>query len=432
MLKVIDNEVDKEATLSYTPATDATDPYQGGELTGYAKVPLQGDVFNRHVVDIPGIADNVAEHIQNYEKGNYGSRVNFAFPKGVDARSMYQTVDWEKSNSALKSDFFVKVLNIPTPFHLTWGMTWDQSSVRFDSATPNEFSIMLRGIDKSKVSSTEWNKYDPLATEACLTAAGLVPGGGILADMQGWAEGSLTFDLSKYTGNTDDLSKDKILTKDRLLPTEDRTLEVNISALDRDSLTAGTEGTGDISKALVIPGHEHDNTQTTSSVDTWSDYLSVWDNEGVYNTNTMEEPEIPGIGSTALPGESIVNRDLVTNSGDDFNNFALDRFNRVINYFTKEDVTKGHVGDVGHVTISHLPTKVPVGQKTPVTYSGTVTYYDGTTRQLMQNVLNVTNSQEDTHDYSLTAHCRDAIPLLLQIIDHLRNGTNRFRINIME
>ncbi|PQC78610.1 hypothetical protein CUM69_12940 [Enterococcus faecium] len=403
MLKVIDNEVDKEATLSYTPATDATDPYQGGELTGYAKVPLQGDVFNRHVVDIPGIADNVAEHIQNYEKGNYGSRVNFAFPKGVDARSMYQTVDWEKSNSALKSDFFVKVLNIPTPFHLTWGMTWDQSSVRFDSATPNEFSIMLRGIDKSKVSSTEWNKYDPLATEACLTAAGLVPGGGILADMQGWAEGSLTFDLSKYTGNTDDLSKDKILTKDRLLPTEDRTLEVNISALDRDSLTAGTEGTGDISKALVIPGHEHDNTQTTSSVDTWSDYLSVWDNEGVYNTNTMEEPEIPGIG-TALPGESIVNRDLVTNSGDDFNNFALDRFNRVINYFTKEDVTKGHVGDVDHVTISHLPTKVPVGQKTPVTYSGTVTYYDGTTRQLMQNVLNVTNSQEDTHDYSLTVN----------------------------
>ncbi|PEH49523.1 immunoglobulin-like domain-containing protein [Enterococcus faecium] len=401
MLKVTGKESDKEATLSYTPATDATDPYQGGKLTGYAKVPLQGDVFNRYAVDIPGVTDNVAEHIQNYEKGNYGSRLNIAFPKGVDARAMYQTIDWEKSNSTLKSDFFVKVLNIPTPFHLTWGMTWDQSSVRFDSSTPNEFSIMLRGIDKSKVSSTEWNKYDPIATTACLTAAGLVPGGGILANMEGWAEGSLTFDLSKYTGNTDDLSKDKILTKDRLTPTEDRTLEINISALDRDSLSAGTEGAGDISKALVITGHEHDNTQTTSSVDTWSDYLSVWDNEEVYNSNTMEEPEITGTNG-ALPGQSIVNRDLVTNSGDNFNDFALNRFNRVINYFTKQDVTKGNVGDVDHVDISHLPTKVPIGEKTPVTYSGEVTYYDGTTRQLMKNILNVTNSKEA--DYALTAN----------------------------
>jgi hypothetical protein len=389
-LKVTNKTSEKKATLNYSPAPDATDPYQGGELVGHARVPLEGDIVQLDNTD------NYGNHVRDFENGNYGSRVNVTLPKGVDAKALYQTIDWEKSNASLKSDFFIKILNAPTFFHLYWGLTWDQSSVRFDPNKPNEFSIVLRGINKDKVSSTEWNKYNPGDTYSALWWVSLAP----LGNIEGWAEGSLYFDINQYTGNTDDLSKDKVLTKDRLMPTSDRTFEVNISALDRYSLIAGSDGTGagDISKALVKSGHEHDNTLTTNSVDTWSDYLSIWDKEGTYNTNTMEEPEIPGVNS-ALPGKSIVDRDLVTKPGEDFSKFAQDRFNRVINYFTKQDVTNGNVGDVYRTNISHTPSNVPVGQTTAVKYTGSVTYLDGSTRQLMPNILNVTNSKKT--DYTL-------------------------------
>ncbi|MGG5357906.1 MULTISPECIES: immunoglobulin-like domain-containing protein [unclassified Enterococcus] len=391
-LKVLPDAGDnkRESKLTYIPSATSTDPYDGGELVGSCHIPLEGDVINKFG------ADNIGNHIRNFETGNYGARLNITFPTGVDAKAMYKAVEWEKSNESLASDFFILIGGVPVYSDLTWGLTWDQSSVLFDANKPNEFSIVARGINKDEVSTEKWNSYKPWLTETALRAVGIVDWGNI----KGWAKGGLYFDLDKYTGNSDDTSKDKALTSKHLMPAKDRTLEADISVLDRESLVSGAAGEGNISKAEIKEGHEYDHQQETNSVDTWSDYLSVWDNEWTYNTNETEEPEIPGINS-ALPGKSILNRDLVTNPGDDFNSFASNRFDRVINYFTKQDVTQGNIGDVDHIDITHTPTKVPVGQTVPVTYSGKVTYIDGTTRLLMHNVLNVTNSKEA--DYSLTA-----------------------------
>ncbi|MDT1959007.1 immunoglobulin-like domain-containing protein [Carnobacterium divergens] len=397
MLKVRNTNKNKKTEFSYTPGVNVNNPYQGGELTGYARVPLQGNVLNRSIFPING-----GEHIQNWENGNYGARINVVFPKGVDARAMFNAINWEKSNQSTNSDFYIKALGIPTPVHLTWGLKWDRDTVKFNQATSNEFSIMLRGIKKSEVTSAEWNKYNPLVTASALGLVGAIPGGGILGNMDGWAEGMLSFDMNKYTGNTDDITNNKELTKGRLFPDETRNSKYTINVLDESALIAGTEGIGDIGKSLVKPGHEHDNPQISNGIPTWDSYLSVWDNEEIYNTNNLEETEVPGQDGT-LPGNSIFNRDLVINKGDDFNKFNQNRFNRVVNYFTKQDVTGGSVGDVNSVSISHLPTKVPDNVTTPVTYKGTVFYYNGDTRELIPNVVNVTNNSKPSTEGSIKA-----------------------------
>lgn len=385
MLKVNDSLSGKETEYAYTPAVNASDPYEGGELTFHAKVPLQGNVYNRDL-----FPTHASEHIENFHKGNYGARVNLTFPEGTNARSMFRAIDWEKTQTASSCEFYFTVLSIPTPIQLQWGMTWDRSSVLFDNNRPNEFSLVLRGINKDEVSTSEWESYNPAATETALTAAGVIPGGGVLGNMNGWAQGAIFFDISKYEGNTDDLSVDKVITKGRLMPALKRKSSIDISVLDMNSLLAGTEGQGNISKAIIKTGHEHDNTQTSNTIETWADYLSIYDSENIYNTNTMEENELPTINN-ALPGLNTFNRDLVVNAGDDFNTMAPNRFNRVINYFSKQDVTNGLIGDVDSIEVTHTPSKVPDGKKTAVTYSGTVHYFDGSSRQLPHNILNVTN-----------------------------------------
>ena len=392
MLKVLGHNFGRKTEWTYTPSSSGSTGFEGGELTGFIKVPAEGNVNNNSLLPINGI-----EHIDNFRKGNYGARVNLVFPKGVDARGMYNTVNWEKSNAACSGDFLLTAIGIPTPIPLQWGLNWDRETVRFNASKPNEFSIMLRGIKMDQVSSAEWNKWNPVVTETALTTVGAIPGGGLLGNMNGTAEGKMIFDVSKYSGNLDDITKDKSLTKGKLVPSETRKLDMTVNVLDQDALIAGTEGAGDIGKALVKPGHEYDNPQKHDQVKTWDSYLSIWDNEGTYNTNIKEENEIKGVG-TALPGISPLNRDLVVKKGDDFNRFDDARFNRVINYFTKEDVTKGNVGQVDSVDISHFPTKVPDNKKTAVTYSGTIRYINGDTRDLIPNVLNVTNNSETITD----------------------------------
>ncbi|ANZ98616.1 hypothetical protein BFC22_00230 [Carnobacterium divergens] len=398
MLKVRSTNSNKKSELSYTASPNVNNPYEGGTLTMYFRVPLEGNVNNKSVLPTNGI-----EHVKNFRNGNFGVRTNFAFPKGVDARSMYNAIDWEKANQSLNNEFYIKAIGIPTPVRLNWGMTFDKTTFNVDPANPNEFSIIVRGIKKSEVSDAEWQKYSPIVTETALMTVGAIPGGGFLGNMSGWAEGALSFDINKYGGNTDDITKNKELTKGKLSPSEDRKDKVTMHVLDQDSLIAGTEGMGDISKALVKPGREHDNPQTSNGVDTWDSYLSIWDTKKIYNTNNSEENEIPDENG-ALPGDSLFNRDLVVNKGEDFNKFDTNRFNRVINYFTKQDVTSGSVGDVNSVNIKHLPGKVPDNVKTPVTYTGSISYVNGDTRQLIPNVLNVTNNSKPATEGTIKAN----------------------------
>lgn len=396
MLRVRNDKAKSE--VQYTPNVNANNPYEGGELTIHSRPNLQGNVYNRSLLPI-----NAPEHIRNWENGNYGARVNYVFPKGVDAKSMFNTINWEKTNASTNSDFYIKAIGIPTPVHLVWGSVVDRTTVQFYPDRPNEFSMIQRGIRKADVSSAEWNKYNPLVTISALTLVGSLPGGGILGNMDGWVEQTVTFDISKYTGNKDDITKNKELTKGKLYPSSDRNSTITTNILDQNSLTAGPQGKDNIVGSAVIPGHEHDNPMLSNTLPTWDSYLSIWDNEKTYNTNNLEENEVIGENG-ALPGDSLFTRDLIVNKGEDFNKFDANRFNRVINYFTKEDVTSGSVGDVNSVNIKHLPGKVPDNVKTPVTYTGSISYVNGDTRQLIPNVLNVTNNSKSATEGTIKAN----------------------------
>ncbi|MHC5280856.1 immunoglobulin-like domain-containing protein [Listeria kieliensis] len=395
MLRKRNTSTNLKTELTYKAAPNAESAYDGGTINLTARAPLQGNVYNRSILPTNGI-----EHIKNFQNGNFGARVNLVFPKGVDAKSMIDTVDWEASEKSLKDTFWIKAIGIPTPVKLLWGMKYERQSIQIDPQRPNEFSIMVRGIKKSEVSDAEWDKYNPLVTESALAFVGAIPGGGVLGNMDGWAEISFKFDMSKYRGNTDDITKDRQLTAKRLFPDNDRNAKVTVNVLDQNSLMAGAEGEGDIGKSEVKPGHEHDNPQVSNGVSTWDSYLSIWDNEQVYNTNQSEEDLVIG-EKNALPGATIFNRDLAVKKGENFNDFKPNRFNRVINYFTKENVTTGHTGTINDVVVSHTPSKVTDGT-TKVKYTGHVTYTNGDTRQLIPNTLNVTNNTQPATEGTIT------------------------------
>ncbi|MBC1475743.1 hypothetical protein HB852_14095 [Listeria grandensis] len=376
---------DATTGIAYTPSPTGNNPYEGGELTASFKVPLTGIVVNRL------ISGNGPEHRRNWEQGNHGARLTYSFPEGVDARQMVQTINWEKSNQSPSADFKVRILGVNTlVWNLHWGIKWNRDTITFNPAKPHEFSIMITGKKKSEVSKAEWNSFDPISTAAALTAVGDIPFADKMADMTGSASGALYFDISKYKGNTDDLTKNNELTAGRLFPSKSRNAEYTYHFLDDNALTAGTSGKGDISKSVVKAGHEYDNPSKSTAIPTWDSYLSIWDQEQVYNTNKSESDLAEG-EKFALPGKSIFNRNLQVNGGEDFNTFNKDRFNRVINYFTHKDITKGNTGEVSHVDVSHTPNRVGEGE-TEVTYKGKVSYVNGDVRQLISNNLTVKNA----------------------------------------
>lgn len=382
---------DSKADGAFVHTPNSDDPYSG--VVNYkVRIGLQGKLNGKNM-----ILPNGPEFIKDYENGNFGGRVNIRFPEGTDARSMYQTIDWGKTSATSK--FTIRILGISTLFwDVKWPVKFNPKTVRFDSSKPNEFSIMVDGVKKSEVSESEWNKYDPISVYAALTAAGLAHVG----DMDGYADLKLAFDLNKYSGNTDDMTTDKELTSKRLPPSKDRLLNIDFFLQDRTALIAGEAGTKNISEAITKPGFEHANQSPLGSkVSTWSDYLSIWDSNDIYNTQLLPNAEVEGI-NTALPGKSIFDRNLTVKENDDFNKFESNRFNRVVNYFSKKESQDDPQSDIANLDVKHAPQVIPSDVETPVTYSGVANYYNGDTRVLIPNVLNVTN--KSSVETNLTAN----------------------------
>lgn len=364
-----------------------------GVLTVKSHVKLKGKLEGSNL-----LLPNTNEFMTDWQNGNYGGRVVYSFPEGVDARAMFNTVDWSKATAT--DEFTARILGVNTlVWDLKWPIKFNPETVMYDSAHPNEFSILVHGKKKSEMSEAEWNSYDPISTGAALAAAGTAH----IGDMTGSADLAVDFDMSKYTGNLDDTTKDKILTAGKLAPSKTRKFNVDGYFLDRSALVAGTEGKKNIVKSQIKTGMDHANPYKMSvSPETWDSYLSVWDTKGKYNTNLLENNEVADEFG-ALPGKSIFDRDLVLTDGDNFNDFASNRFDRVINYFTHEDITAGKIGEVNTTTVTHNPEKITTGEKTKVTYDGSVTYVDGSTRSLISNVINVSNDESTVEKGQITS-----------------------------
>lgn len=380
-----------EFSLKFNQNANPKNAYDGS-LTGHIYIPLDGRLNGSNWL-IP----NGPEFISDYENGNIGLRVNFTLPEGMDAKELVKTIDWDKSNEGMDGFYDISWLGLPLPIRAKIGATWDKETVQY-SNVKNEFSLALRSIKKSEVSSEKWNQYDPANTYFALTAAGILHSG----TGKGGVNGNLFFDFSKYKGNSDDLSKGRELTSGKLAPAKNGDFKITANFIDRSGLIAGSEGINNLSKAVIEPGKEHINPYDSSHIRTWDSYISPWDNEKKYNVDSFETPEISGV-DTVLPGTSIFNRDLVT-LGEDFNSFSNTRFDRVINYFDKTDVTNGHIGNIDDITISHSPAKVPNGIKTELKYTGQVEYSDGKTSELLPASLNVTNNSKPATEGSIRAN----------------------------
>ncbi|MBC1604761.1 immunoglobulin-like domain-containing protein [Paenilisteria rocourtiae] len=380
-----------EFTLRFDKKPNAKNAYDG-EASGKINIPISGRLNGSNWL-IP----NGPEFIEDYENGNIGLRVNFTLPEGTDAKSIVKIIDWEKSNADTEGYYNIRWLQIPLPIKCKVGAVWDRKTIQYGKKS-NEFSMALRSIRKSEVSTQEWEKYDPGSTYFALTAAGFLHSG----TGEGEVWGKLHLDFSKYEGNTDDLSTGKEITSGKLAPAKNGAFKIKAHFIDRTALIAGTEGKKNLSKAIIKPGMEYINPYDSATIESWDSYLSLWDRDEKYNISSNNEPEIPGVYST-LPGASIFERDLVVNKNDDFNNFDKNRFVRVINYFDKTDVTNGSVGNIDRVDVSSLPTRVPDNQETPVKYTGVVSYSNGETRELLPGIMNVTNKSKPNIETKLTA-----------------------------
>ncbi|MBC1457813.1 immunoglobulin-like domain-containing protein [Listeria newyorkensis] len=378
---------------SFTPFNDAKDPYVGDAI-GYAKLPLEGI--------IPFGWDPLGgKAIKDYRKGNYGARILVKFPEGINAKEGFKIVDWEKS--ILNTNLYVTV-GIPTPVELKFPLKFDRSSVRFGE-NPNELSMVVRGMDKSQVSESEWESYPQALNESSIRLAATTN----LGKLSGTAEGNLYLNVSQYPGNTDDTSKDKVLTKGKLPPSKTRKIEVQLFVIDRGGLVAGGAGAGNISEAQVIPGKEYINKSENNQIDTWREYISLWDNKDKFNTVLSANQEVTG-EAYELPGKSIFDRTLNVNlfKDGDYNQFEANRFDRIVDYYTHENVTAGGVNDISSISLTHTPQTIPYNKETEVKYSGSVTTHDGKKTNLSSAVLRTTVNTE-VPDLSFTGNQPDRI-----------------------
>lgn len=179
----------------------------------------------------------------------------------------------------------------------------------------------------------------------------------------GGAYGYLNFDLNRYQGNMSseemaaaygkdsanskamagyaDDSPNKVLTKGQIPPNPDGRLSLSMNALDANSMLSEKKekyANGNLGKDIVIDRNKiHDNPQLTGDLNTWRAYISLFDNQGEYNTKNIDSSkaewtEVDGV-KQVLPGSDIDHRTVELKPGEDF--YAeRDRFDRVIDYFT--------------------------------------------------------------------------------------------------
>lgn len=379
---------------SFTPFNNSKDPYVGNAV-GYAKLPLEGII--PWGLDVGG-----EKAIKDYRKGNYGARILVKFPEGVNAKEGFKIVDWDKS--ILDTNLYVKVIGIPTPVELKFPLKFDRSSVRFGENT-NELSMVIRGMDKSKVSESEWESYPQFINEGAIRLAATTN----IGKLSGTAEGNMYLNVSEYPGNTDDTSKDKVLTKGKLPPSKSRKIEVQLFVIDRGGLVAGGSGAGNISEAQVIPGKEYINKSENNQIPTWREYISLWDNKDKFNTVLSANQEVTG-ESYELPGKNIFDRTLNVNlfKDGDYNQFEANRFDRIVDYYSHENVIGGGVNDISSVSLSHTPQTIPYNKETEVKYTGSVTTIDGTKTNLSSAVMRTTVNTE-TPTLSFTGSQPDRI-----------------------
>lgn len=197
-------------------------------------------------------------------------------------------------------------------------------------------------------------------------------------------------------GATNDTSPNKVLTKGKFPPGLDGQLGLSVDFYGKDQIVEEYQANGawglpaadplkntstKLFAKLNADGTFKESNRATTSLSTWDKYISPADSKGVYNTNNDPTETVNG-SSANLPG-TVGARTLTPNRAvetfDEIMAADPTRFNRVLNFFTKQPVTEGislSASPLTTPTISNIvitPESNPLPeQKTLVTFSGKV------------------------------------------------------------
>lgn len=188
-------------------------------------------------------------------------------------------------------------------------------------------------------------------------------------------------------GVSDDTSPNKILTTGMLQPVASpHTTPLSVDFYGKDRVKEGGKKGGILGLSIVgtdILYAQPDSTgsyasnRASTSYTSWSDYLSPWDTQSTANTNQDSQEVVDGSAAN-LPG-SVNQRTVTIGSNEDFDPA---RFIRVVNFFTKTNVTSGatvHYTEKDNTSLDEAGVKaagLAAGASKTILYYGTAA--DGT------------------------------------------------------
>lgn len=339
-------------TTKYTSASP-TDPWRGGTFNINWSDKVRLGVGNGQLVTSPTYGFAFVAHVN--------------LPESVTADQVLAAMNFNTANLTVGD----------TPFKLT--------SDNFEKIGDHTLRLTLRAWNSSGLLSGIYN----LLTSGKFSLDNL------------YVNFNVDVDVAKMTaeGSSLDTSPNRILTKGMFPPLMDNHTPISVDFYGADQLVEGAKTfsfspSGKLYANLNSDGSLKESNRATSTLTSWNTYISPWDNQGEFNTNS-DSTETVDNNPDNLPG-SVGNRVLTTkmalNNFQELNQENPHRFDRVVNFFTKKNVTEG-------ATLSHAPSATNgLNVSTQVTYSGK----DAQGNPLSPVILKVVDAHEDNAKVEIT------------------------------
>lgn len=405
--------------MGYQPK-DAATPWIDGKFTGSGKFPFSAALENAVL--------GMGTVNKNLNSGSYGVHLRMTFDNATDATAMAKSVDFSTMGASSNMDLRAfGLVDLPlTNMHYPITVFPNYTKVN-EPEDPGSMYFDMRGVNIR-------NHPDYLYETPPLVITSVQTTIGALGDINGWGAAHWNWDMSRYTGNhttqemkdlgfdpavnpemfegVDD-SPQKILTRRTLPPDKTHKYSMTYHVYTSNSLLAPSLGSGDgkldnIDSVIINPKKMDLAGVESDKVDTWSAYLSPIDSLGTFNTKDIStdlnnEFKETANQTTVLPGTNFQSRKIKMTVKKDGRFGAaenLHRFDRAIDFFTKEDVTnKVKTGETRKSNITNVDV-TPGGdidkynQWVTVEYTGKAHYKDGSNANTQSNTMQLYQTVE--------------------------------------
>ncbi|MDT2612090.1 WxL domain-containing protein [Enterococcus dongliensis] len=269
---------------------------------------------------------------------------------------------------------FVAIINLPkqvTSAEVLRAVNWDTAYL-YVNESPIKLSkaaLMSAGNHTLRFGLGAWDNTE---SNMLTTLIGIITKPGFnINDIP--LKFDISIDVAKMTADGDrfDTSPGKILTTGKLQPDVDQLVDFSVDFYDSNNVvqsrlapyvnSPGGRFYPKLTNGKLNPTAYAKTSSTT--INSWNSYISPWDTTSKYNSINDSTEYVDG-NNKNLPGTTN-NRTLTMNlSEGSFAQLPVNRFDRVVNYFTGKNETAGS-------TLTHTPIKTSgLNQQTPIVYSG--------------------------------------------------------------